>query len=116
MATAPGATRTLNCAMLASCPENSVSEVRSQLRASLGVCSLFAAMLGLVFCVGCASTEKSHLTLTGDPLVDGPNALTNGPARDRVLWQYRTAVASICAGNFPQAREMLDDAIRSLQA
>src|ERR1043166_4593462 len=44
---------------------------------------------------GCASTPHQELTLTGDILSDGPNAIANGPPRDRVLWQYRTAAAAM---------------------
>ncbi|MEI8039792.1 MAG: hypothetical protein WCL11_00195 [Verrucomicrobiota bacterium] len=67
----------------------------------------------LLIVAGCA-TPTSQVALTGNVLVDGPNAIANGPPRDRVLWQYRTAAAAMRQGNFGLARQQLDDAIRTL--
>jgi hypothetical protein len=65
--------------------------------------------------LGCASTPpKPAFTPTGDLLVDGPNAIANGPPRDRVLWAYRTAAAALRKGDFALARRMLDDALLTL--
>jgi len=65
---------------------------------------------------GCASTApKKQLTLTGDVMVDGTNAIANGPKKDKVLWEYRTAAAAMRYGNFPEARQYLDDALTTLQ-
>jgi hypothetical protein len=69
--------------------------------------------LALVFFAGCA-TSTPKLNLTGDILVDGPNAISNGPARDKVLWQYRTAVAAMRQGKYDMARPLLDDALLTL--
>jgi len=66
----------------------------------------------LVLLVGCASTPKQppH-QLTGDPIVDGEYFIANGPPRDKVLWQYRTALADMRRGRFDQAKVQLDDAL-----
>jgi hypothetical protein len=75
-------------------------------------------LLAVAFCTlslavtGCATTDKkSSLQLTGNLLVDGPNAIANGPPRDKVLWQYRTALAYMRQGDFGQAKVLLDDAL-----
>jgi len=72
------------------------------------------AALLLVF-AGCASTPQHQVVLTGDIMVDGPNAIANGPPRDKVLWQYRTAAAALRQGKFDQAKQLLDDALLTLQ-
>ncbi len=65
---------------------------------------------------GCASTpRKPPVTLTGNIMVDGPNAIENGPPRDKVLWQYRTAAAAMRQGKFDLAKTYLDDALTTLQ-
>src|SRR6185503_5666174 len=55
---------------------------------------IVAVLLGLLtLCLlstGCSTPKKTAPHLTGDPLVDGPEAIAHGPERDRVLWQYRT--------------------------
>jgi hypothetical protein len=71
-----------------------------------------AGLLTLVL-AGCASTRQ--LVLTGDVMVDGPNAMAQGPPRDKVLWQYRTAAAAMRQGKFDLAKEYLDDALTTLQ-
>ncbi len=66
---------------------------------------------------GCSSTpKKEQPKLTGDPLVDGENFIQNGPERDRVLWQYRTALAAMRQGKFESAKSHLDDALARIQA
>lgn len=68
-----------------------------------------------VVLAGCTTTERQPpLQLTGNIMVDGPNAIERGPARDKVLWQYRTAAAAMRRGEFDLARELLDDALLSL--
>jgi tetratricopeptide (TPR) repeat protein len=70
-----------------------------------------AALIG-----GCASTPKRQpVVLTGNIMADGPNAIANGPARDRVLWQYRTAAAAMRQGQFAVAKQNLDDALATVQ-
>ena len=73
----------------------------------------FCAVL-LLLVAGCA-TPPQKLVLTGDVMVDGPNAMANGPPRDKVLWQYRTAAAAMRQGKFGLARQYLDDAHMTLQ-
>lgn len=60
---------------------------------------------------GCASERHQRIQLTGDSLVDGENAIVNGPERDKVLWQYRTGLAAIRRGQYDLAKRYLDDAI-----
>jgi hypothetical protein len=73
--------------------------------------TLLAAFL---IVAGCATTTKHQVALTGDIMVDAPNAIANGPARDRVLWQYRLAAAAMRQGKFDVAKQNLDDALLTL--
>ncbi len=70
---------------------------------------LAAGLLG-----GCAGTGGKPVALTGNLAVDGPNAIANGPERDKVLWQYRTALAAMRQGDFATARNDLDDALLTI--
>lgn len=71
-----------------------------------------AASFGLA---GCASdSRRESFARTGDPLVDGTNAINHGPAKDRVLWEYRTAAAAMRRQDFAQAKSLLDDALLTL--
>lgn len=74
--------------------------------ASVSVLLLFSA---------CATTPTPKVALTGNILVDGPKMAAEGPPRDRVLWQYRTAAAAMRQGKFAEAKPLLDDALRTLQ-
>ena len=75
----------------------------------LRLCVLGAA-LGVL--AGCATSQpQSSFPVSGDPLTDGPTALARGPARDRVLWQYRIAAADFRTGQFAEAGQMLDEAL-----
>jgi hypothetical protein len=75
-----------------------------------------ALTLGLALLAGCSSTpKKARPTLTGDPLADGQQFIERGPEKDRVLWQYRTALVALRRGQFALARQFLDDAIARLQ-
>jgi len=61
---------------------------------------------------GCESTRYvPGKPLTGDPYIDGQNAIQYGPPKDRVLWEYRTAVVAMRRGQFTEAKQLLDDAI-----
>jgi hypothetical protein len=71
---------------------------------------LLAAALALA---GCA-TPTHQVALTGNIMVDGPNAIASGPPRDRVLWEYRTASAAMRQGNYAVAKQYLDDALMTL--
>ena len=58
-------------------------------------------LLALLLTVaGCATTPKHQVVLTGDIMVDAPNAIANGPPRDRVLWEYRLALGAMRRGQF----------------
>src|SRR5262245_23211408 len=74
-----------------------------------------ALLLFTLLLFGCASTPKHQVTLTGNIMVDGPNAIANGPPRDKVLWQYRTAAAAMRQEKFDEAKQLLDDALLTLQ-
>src|SRR5687768_12676700 len=64
---------------------------------------------------GCATTERTPpQRLTGNPTVDTPTLLTNGPSRDKVLWQYRTAATAMHRGQFDEAKQLLDDALLTI--
>ncbi|MCX7866234.1 MAG: hypothetical protein N2438_03780 [Limisphaera sp.] len=75
------------------------------------MCAVSAAVLLL----GCAASRPAAPPLTGDILVDGPRMIAEGPPRDKVLWQYRTAAAALRQGRFDLARSLLDDALLTLQ-
>ncbi len=79
-------------------------------------CSMLGVLwLALLLLTGCATTPQHHVDLTGNILVDGPNMIADGPPRDKVLWQYRTAVAAMRQGQFNVAKPLLDDALLTLQ-
>ncbi len=71
-------------------------------------------LCALLILSGCATTPKRHISLTGDILVDGPRMIAEGPAKDKVLWQYRTAAAAMRQGKFDVAKPLLDDALLTL--
>jgi hypothetical protein len=71
-------------------------------------------LLASLFFSGCATTQTPTVRLTGDILVDGPNMIADGPRKDRVLWQYRTAAAAMRQGKFDVAKPLLDDALLTL--
>ncbi len=75
--------------------------------------SVFLAVL-LAF-AGCATSSTPHAALTGNISVDGPKMIAEGPAKDKVLWQYRTAAAAMRQGKFSEAKPLLDDALLTLQ-
>lgn len=68
-------------------------------------------MLWLI--AGCA-TAPPPVPLTGNILVDGPRMIAEGPPKDKVLWQYRTAAAAMRQGKFEVAKPLLDDALLTL--
>ncbi|MEI6391848.1 MAG: hypothetical protein WCT12_12160 [Verrucomicrobiota bacterium] len=72
-----------------------------------------ALLAALLLVAGCATTTR-QVALTGNVMVDGPTAIANGPPRDRVLWEYRTAAAAMRQGNFNLAKQYLDDALLTL--
>jgi tetratricopeptide (TPR) repeat protein len=71
-----------------------------------------AASFGLA---GCASdSRREAFVRTGDPVTDGTNAILHGPAKDRILWEYRTAAAAMRRQDFGQAKSLLDDALLTI--
>ena len=68
-------------------------------------------LFALLFFSGCATTPEHRVTLTGDILEDGPKMIAEGPPRDKVLWQYRTAAAAMRQGKFDLAKQYLDEAL-----
>ena len=62
---------------------------------------------------GCA-TPRTTVVLTGDIMVDGPNAIAHGPPRDKVLWEYRLAAADMDHARYQDAKGLLDDALLTL--
>jgi len=77
-------------------------------------CSKPALAAALLLLAGCATTTQ-RIELTGDIMVDAPNAIAHGPPRDRVLWEYRLAAAAMRQGKFDVAKQNLDDALTTLQ-
>lgn len=65
-----------------------------------------------VAAAGCASSDYAKRPpLTGDPIIDGKNNIQYGPARDRVLWQYRVALGALRRGDHEEAKRQFDEAI-----
>lgn len=66
--------------------------------------------------VGCVSAPRQpEYVPTGDAVTDGLAMLERCPPRDRVLWQYRTALAALRRGEREQAKRLLDEALMRLQ-
>ena len=77
-------------------------------------CFLPAALLvSLIGLAGCA-TAPPPVPLTGDIFRDAPAAIEKGPPRDKLLWQYRLALAEMRRGQFDAAKPVLDDALLTL--
>ncbi len=78
-------------------------------------CWLALAVASLAL-AGCASEPpQQKVVLTGNILTDAPSAIAHGPARDKVLWQYRLAAAAMRQGQFDLARQNLDEGLAVLQ-
>ena len=76
---------------------------------------ILSALALIALATGCATVDrKPAVPLTGNILTDGPVMISNGPPRDKVLWQYRTAAAALRAGDYAQAKTLLDDALLTL--
>jgi hypothetical protein len=76
---------------------------------------LASAALGGVL-AGCATSRPSVPSgpRTGDPLVDGNTMVANAPAKDRVLWECRTAASAMRRAQFAEAQPLLDDALLTM--
>lgn len=72
------------------------------------------AVVAVLVLVGCATKQPPRPPLTGDPVVDGRNAITYSPPRDKVLWEYRVALAALRRSDFEEAKRLLDEAITRL--
>ena len=79
----------------------------------------WSSLLGMSLCLwaaGCATTPRYQgPPLTGDPLIDGRNRIEHGVAKDKVLWQYRTARVAMQRGLYEEAKQLLDDALRRIE-
>lgn len=80
----------------------------------IGLGTVWFVAAGLVVLAGCATNAPQGPPITGDALVDGPAFIQNGPARDKVMWEYRTALAAMDRGQYDTARLYLDEAIARL--
>ncbi|MBT5925397.1 MAG: hypothetical protein HOH33_02130 [Verrucomicrobia bacterium] len=83
-------------------------------RVIISVCLLLALMAcGLG---GCASSPARYRPpWTGNPIADGLHAVTNAPAKDRVLWQMITAKSALFQKKYDLAKNLLDDALLSIE-
>jgi len=72
----------------------------------------FAGALALALC-GCKSDSKysAPVRMTGDAISDATQMVEHGPKKDRVLWEYRAALAQMRQGRFDDAKRNLDDAL-----
>ena len=77
---------------------------------------LLSITAALVLLAGCATAPKYTWVRTGDPLVDGQAAIAQGPPKDRVLWQYRTAVTALRRGNYAEAERLFDEALDRIES
>jgi hypothetical protein len=68
----------------------------------------------LLLLIGCATPSQPHIPLSGNIMIDGPRMVDEGPPRDKLLWEYRTAAAAMRNGNYPLAKQYLDDAITTM--
>jgi len=86
---------------------------------SKGACgrAVLAALLAVFGVTGCATgpSAGARYVSTGDPVADGLTMVEQGPPRDRVLWQYRTALEALRRGDDGTAKSLLDQAIARLQ-
>jgi tetratricopeptide (TPR) repeat protein len=75
--------------------------------------AFYLLTLGVSLALGGCATERYHPPppLTGNAMVDGQNAIQHGPAKDRVLWEYRLGLTALRSGQFAEAKQNLDDAI-----
>ena len=74
---------------------------------------LVAVWLALTGCVS-TPTAGPSAPRTGDPVIDGQAAISRATPRERVLWQYRTAAAAMRRGQYREAKQLLDDALLTL--
>jgi tetratricopeptide (TPR) repeat protein len=80
------------------------------MRNQKGILSLCAVLL----LSACATTQKQTFTRTGDALVDGKAAVAQAPAKDRVLWEYRTGLTAFRRGDIAEAERQFSDALLTI--
>lgn len=69
----------------------------------------------LALLAGCETTsQRSHVPLTGDMQTDARAAISQGPPKDRVLWEDRLAAAAMRKSDFAEAKRALDDVLATL--
>jgi hypothetical protein len=79
-------------------------------------CARWSALLAIALGCGCASTaHHRNPPLTGDLISDGNRMIATGPARDRVLWEYRLSSAALQQARYGDAQRHLDDALREVE-
>ena len=77
--------------------------------------AFLGALAAACLLAGCVTApDEGRWVRTGDPVVDGRTAIEQGPKRDRVLWEYRTALEAMRLGQFDEARSLLDEALATL--
>lgn len=71
------------------------------------------ALLALLSGAGCATSRPTGpaVPTTGDPVVDGAAMAASGPRKDRVLWEYRTAIHAMRRLQYDEAKRQLDSAL-----
>jgi len=74
-----------------------------------------AAIL-LVVGAGCTVAERRPpVLITGDPVRDAAAQRAAAPEKDRVLWDYRYALAALRTGQYEAAAASLDEALRVME-
>ncbi|MFO1513482.1 MAG: hypothetical protein U1F83_11295 [Verrucomicrobiota bacterium] len=91
-----------------------IPKSKTRLLSERVLCGLGFFALAILLLSGCATTPTHTVPMSGDSLVDGPNMIADGPRKDKVLWQYRTAAAAMRQGKFDVAKPLLDDALLTL--
>jgi hypothetical protein len=77
---------------------------------------LASLVLAGAFFAGCATTTPPtpERKSSGDPVLDGQRAAESAPAKDKVLWQCRTAATAMRRGQYAEAKSLLDDSLLTL--
>ncbi len=76
-----------------------------------------------IFLTGCASSTKQisqqpvvNPAPNSDPVSSGLEMVQKAALKDKVLWQYKTALTAIRYGKFDIAKQLLDDALLTINA
>lgn len=77
---------------------------------------LVPVLVVALLCAGCTVPARPRVPYTGDPIRDGQAWIEQGPPKDKVLWEYRTALYAMRGSDFPLATKLFDDAILNLGA